>query len=88
MKDEWHIELTETKNHNAEADFYKRRELPMRIHTSKVAGMDEEWDLGTTTGNHSQQTHFSDDFLGKKDIGDKKIQLPIQYCKGISLQLK
>lgn len=46
----------------------------MRIHTSKVAGMDEDWDLGTTTGSHSQQTHFNDDFLGKKDIGDKKVQ--------------
>lgn len=46
----------------------------MRIHTSKVAGMDDEWDLGTSTGSHSHQTHFNDAFLGKKDIGDKKIE--------------
>ena len=46
----------------------------MRIHTSKVAGMDDKWDLGTSTGSHSHQTHFNDAFLGKKDIGDKKIE--------------
>lgn len=41
------------ENHNAGVDFYKRRELPMSIQTSKVASMDAERDSGTTIGGYS-----------------------------------
>ena len=73
MKDEWCIGLIETENHSAWVDFYKRRELSMSVHTSKVAGIGAEEDLGTIIGSYSHQTHFNDYFLGKKEIGDKKI---------------
>lgn len=53
MKDEWSIGLIETENNRAWADFYKRRELPVSVHTSKVAGIGAEEDLGTIIESYS-----------------------------------